>query len=184
MHVEIRPFGRAHATLSEAHRAKAFQVPSLSAVVFAKRSSLAPHEEALTRRVRVVVIVVIVHVATVAKRSGINDRSRNLRRHRRSYIRDLKAEPAPATNGAENDSRFRLKDDGRGWGETREKKKRKKTSSLDLELNERWKWDGKIGNKRKEEIGDAEIFYDSPHPSGVGGSRGASSRLELYLCRK
>ena len=55
MHVEICPFGRINAALSQAYRTKAVQVPSLSAIVLAERSSVASHEEALTRRIIVVV---------------------------------------------------------------------------------------------------------------------------------
>lgn len=47
LHVEIRTIGRADAALSQAHGPKAVQVPSLSAIILAKRSFVASHEEAL-----------------------------------------------------------------------------------------------------------------------------------------
>jgi len=50
LHVEIRTIGRADAALSQAHGPKAVQVPSLSAIVLAERSFVAPHEEALMKR--------------------------------------------------------------------------------------------------------------------------------------
>lgn len=50
LHVEIRTIGRADAALSQTHGPKAVQVSSLSAIVFAERSLVAPHEEALMVR--------------------------------------------------------------------------------------------------------------------------------------
>jgi len=50
LHVEIRTIGRADAALSQTHGPKTVQVPSLSAIVFAKRPLVAPHEEALMVR--------------------------------------------------------------------------------------------------------------------------------------
>lgn len=50
LHVEIRTIGRADAALSQAHGPKAVQVPSLSAIVLAKRPFVASHEEALMKR--------------------------------------------------------------------------------------------------------------------------------------
>lgn len=50
LHVEIRTIGRADAALSQTHGPKAVQVPSLSAIVFAERPLVAPHEEALMAR--------------------------------------------------------------------------------------------------------------------------------------
>lgn len=47
LHVEIRTIGRADAALSQAHGPKAVQVPSLSAIVLAKRPFVASHEKAL-----------------------------------------------------------------------------------------------------------------------------------------
>jgi len=50
LHVEIRTIGRADAALSQTHGPKTVQVPSLSAIVFAERPLVAPHEEALMVR--------------------------------------------------------------------------------------------------------------------------------------
>lgn len=52
LHVEIRTIRWADAALSQAHGPKAVQVPSLSAIVLAKRPFVASHEEALMKRNR------------------------------------------------------------------------------------------------------------------------------------
>lgn len=48
--MEIRALRRIDAALSQAHGPEAVQVPSLSAIVFTKRSFIAAHEKALIKR--------------------------------------------------------------------------------------------------------------------------------------